>query len=126
MQVFATKAFRRFQRKESIDEATLCEAIGRAERGLAGADLGAGLIKQRVGRPGQGRRGGYRTIVAYRKETRPVFLYGFPKNAQANIGAADRRDLADYGKMLLDLGEDGIAALIAGDELKEIECHDEK
>jgi len=75
---------------------------------------------------GQGRRGGYRTIVAYRAAARSVFLYGFPKSAQANISAADRRDLTDYGRMLLDLGEDGIAAMIGGDELKEIECHDEE
>jgi hypothetical protein len=126
LRVFVTKTFKRFQRKEAIGSETLCEAIQRAGRGLIDADLGAGLIKQRVGRPGQGRRGGYRTIIAYRKETRSVFLYGFPKNTQANIGAADRRDLTDYGMMLLDLGEEGIAAMIEAEELMEIECHDEE
>ena len=55
-----------------------------------------------------------------------MFLYGFPKNTQANIGAADRRDLTDYGMMLLDLGEEGIAAMIEAEELMEIECHDEE
>ncbi len=114
-----TKAFRRFQRKECIDGETLCETISRAELGLIDADLGSGLIKQRVARVGQGRRGGYRTAA------RAVFLYGFPKCAQANISAADRRDLADYGRMLLNLGEDGIAATIDGDELEEVECDDE-
>ncbi len=126
MRVFVTKAFWRFQRKESIEDETLCEAIARAERGLIDADLGSGLIKQRVARIRQGRRGGYRTIIAYRTAARSAFLYGFSKSAQANISAADRRDLTDYGRMLLDIGEDGIAAMIAGGELREIECHDEE
>lgn len=52
MRVFVTKAFRRFQRKERIDDETLCEAISRAELGLIDADLGSGLIKQRVARVG--------------------------------------------------------------------------
>jgi hypothetical protein len=38
-------------------------AIDRADRGLIDADLGGGLIKQRVARSGQGKTGGYRTIV---------------------------------------------------------------
>ncbi|MGO8779401.1 MAG: type II toxin-antitoxin system RelE/ParE family toxin [Rhodomicrobium sp.] len=69
-----TKAFRRFQRKERIDDETLCEAISRAELGLIDADLGSGLIKQRVARVGQGRSGGHRTIIAYRTAARSVFL----------------------------------------------------
>ncbi len=49
------------------------------------ADLGGGLIKQRVARAGQGRSGGYRMIVAYRVKDRAVFLYGFAKNERENI-----------------------------------------
>ena len=45
----------------------LCDAIARAERGLVDADLGGGLIKQRVARRGGGRSGGYRTVIAYRE-----------------------------------------------------------
>jgi hypothetical protein len=41
------------------------------------ADLGGGVIKQRVARVGQGRSGGYRMLVAYRAGARAVFLYGF-------------------------------------------------
>ncbi len=63
---------------------------------------------------------------AYRTAARSVFIYGFPKSAQADISAADRRDLTDFGRLLLDLGDDGIAAMIEEDELKEIECHAEE
>lgn len=63
----------------------LCEAIERAERGLIDADLGAGLIKQRVARPGAGRSGGYRTLIFFRAETRAVFAFGFAKSDLANL-----------------------------------------
>jgi len=54
LRVFKNTWFRRFARKESITDAMLCEAVRRAERGLIDADLGGGLIKQRVERPGAG------------------------------------------------------------------------
>ena len=119
------KAFRLFQRKERIDDDALCEAIARAEHGLIDAALGAGLIKQRVARKGQGRSGGFRTIIAYRAAERSVFVYGFAKSARVNVSKADERDLADYGAMLLSLDDDGIETIMAGDELKEIDCDGE-
>ncbi|HUD14688.1 MAG TPA: type II toxin-antitoxin system RelE/ParE family toxin [Terracidiphilus sp.] len=85
MQVFKTKWFARFARNEQIADKSLQEAIARAERGLIDADLGGGLIKQRVARPGKGRSGGYRMIVAYRANHRAVFLLGFAKSERENI-----------------------------------------
>lgn len=85
MRIFKTKGLVRFARREKIADASLQEAIARAEQGLIDADLGGGVIKQRVARPGQGRSGGYRVIVAYRVKNRAVFLYGFAKNERANI-----------------------------------------
>ncbi len=89
MRVFKTRDFARFARKEGIDDARLCEAIERAERGLIDADLGGGVIKQRVARPGKGRSGGYRTLIAYRTEARAVFVYGFAKSTKDNVTAAE-------------------------------------
>ena len=57
MRVFKTKKFARFARREIVRGATLFEAANRAGRGLIDADLGGGLIKQRVAPPGQGRDG---------------------------------------------------------------------
>ena len=101
--MFLTKSFVRFQRRERIADAALIEAIKRAERGLVDARIGAILIKQRVGRPGQGRSGGYRTVVAYHFGDRAVFLFGFAKSERSNISAADERDLADFGAQILSL-----------------------
>ena len=85
MRIFKTKWLARFARREGIDDRSLRAAIERAERGLIDADLGGGLIKQRVARPGRGRSGGYRMIVGYRVKNRAVFLLGFAKNERENI-----------------------------------------
>lgn len=85
VRVFKTRWFARFARRERISYASPCGAIRRAERGLVDADLGGGVIKQRVARAGQGRWGGYRVLVAYRPRARSVFLFGFAKSARANV-----------------------------------------
>lgn len=124
--VFRTKIFSRFQRRERIADSALCDAVERAERGLVDADLGHGLIKQRVARPGQGRSGGYRTIIAYRSGDRAVFMFGFAKSQRANIADDDLRDLADFGMLLLAMDGEGIETMLAGDELKEVFCDAEE
>ena len=125
MRVFTTKSFQRFQRKESISNWSLCEANDRAERGLIDANLGLGLIKQRVARPGQGRSGGYRTIVAYRDGERAVFLFGFAKSARANLSKAEESDLRAVGALLLALDTNGIDTMITGRGLTEVPCDEE-
>lgn len=98
--VFRTKWVARFARRERITDKSLREAIDRAERGIVDANLGGGLIKQRVAREGQGRSGGYRMLVAYRARGRAVFLYGFAKNEQENIGLDELeslREIAAFG-----------------------------
>ena len=95
-----TKSFRRFQRKERNADAALSDAIARAERGLIDADLGSRFIKQRIGRPGQGRSGGYRTVVAFVVGNRAFFLYGFAKSDRDNISATDEREMAGFGALL--------------------------
>jgi len=126
LRIFKTKSFVRFQRKERIENEPLCEAVACAERGLIDADLGHGLIKQRVARRGEGKRGGYRTILAYRAGERSVFLFGFAKNKQENISKADERDLKDYGAVILALDTRGIEIMIRGNELTEIDCYGKK
>jgi hypothetical protein len=95
VRVFVTKWFTRYMRQERISDRLLCEAIARAELGVIDANLGGGLIKQRIARSGSGRSGGYRTLIAYRTARRTVFLYGFAKNERDNIGT---RELAESGR----------------------------
>ncbi len=125
MRVYKTKEFRRFARKERIADAKLCEAVERAGKGLIDADLGGGLIKQRVARPGQGRSGGYRTLMAFRAKERTVFVYGFPKSERENINAEELEYWQRVAKAYLQMIDVQIAILIEQDELMEVNCNDE-
>ncbi len=124
MRIFKTRAFGRFARKERISDAALCEAIDRAERGLVDADLGGHVIKQRVARPGQGRSGGYRTLVAFRIETRAVFLHGFAKSEQDNISDDELSELRKAAGEVLGWSDDDVATLLDGGKWMEVMCDD--
>ena len=119
--VFKTKWLARFARRERITDEGLREAIDRAERGLVDADLGGGLIKQRVAREGHGRSGGYRMLIAYRARGRAVFLYGFAKNEQENIGPDEVASLREIAAAWLDADADRITGAIEARELQEVE-----
>ena len=120
MPVYAIKGFERFRRKERISNDVLLRAIERATSGLIDADLGGGLIKQRVARPGQGKRGGYRTIIAFRAGQRAVFLFGFAKNARDNIAPEDLARWRLIGADLLKASDQAIRTAIDDNELTEV------
>lgn len=63
VRVFKVKGFARFQRRERIADSALARVVRNAEDGLVDADLGGGLVKQRIARPGQGKSGGFRTVI---------------------------------------------------------------
>ncbi len=77
MKVYKSKWFAKFARKERIVDAKLCEAVRNAEHGLIDADYGGGVIKQRISRPNEGKSGGYRSIILFRKGEISFFVYGF-------------------------------------------------
>jgi hypothetical protein len=66
VRIYKSKWFHRFTRREGIPDSALRDAVARAEKGQIDADLGGGVIKQRIARPGEGRSAGYRTILFFR------------------------------------------------------------
>lgn len=96
MRIYKSKWFVRFAKKEHIADAKLFEAIENAEKGLIDADYGDGLIKQRIARAGEGKSGGYRSIILFRKGERSIFVYGFAKSDQDNIDKSDERDSRNW------------------------------
>lgn len=101
--IFKTRWFERFARKERIGDAVLVDAIERAEKGQLDADLGAGVIKQRIARPRQGKSGGYRTVIFFRRGERAVFAYGFAKSERANIDPGEEKQLKEAARRVLRL-----------------------
>ena len=121
MRVFKTKWFARFARRERISDRSLAEAVRRTERGLVDADLGGGVIKQRLARPGQGRSGGYRVLIAYRRDVKAVFLYGFAKSERDNVDDDELLTARDIAKGWLEADANGIARAIAEGLIQEVD-----
>ena len=123
MRIFKNAWFDRFARRQKIQDATLREAVHRAERGLVDADLGGGVIKQRVARPGQGRSGGYRTLILYRQAHRAFFVYGFAKSQQANISGEEEAAFKKAARHVLELTDQQLATLIQNGQFSEVDDH---
>jgi len=125
VRVFKTRWFARFARSEGIADRSLREAIERAERGLIDADLGGGLIKQRVARRGQGRSGGYRVIVAYLAGSKAFFLHGFAKSDRDNVDDDEVVAFKKFGRRLLTADTETLNGMFEDGSLKEVD-DDEK
>ena len=126
MRILKSKWFMRYARQERIDDDSLCDAIERAERGLVDADLGGGIIKQRVARAGQGRSGGFRLLIGYRSGNRAVFLYGFAKNERENITPDDLDTLREIGAAWLDAKYERLEYAINEGQISEVSYDDRK
>jgi hypothetical protein len=122
VKVFKTKWFRRFARREGIADETLCEAVARAVHGQIDADLGSGVIKQRIARKGQGRSGGYRSLIVYRAEDRAIFVFGFAKSEREDLEPDELRDLRKTAKLLLAYDAEQLEEAVVNDELWEVRC----
>ena len=125
MRIFKTRWFTRFARGERITDGGLSQAIARAGQGLIDADLGGGVIKQRVARPGRGRSSGYRLLIAYRAQHRAVFLYGFAKRARENIDPDELVTLREIAAKWLAADAKHIAQALNEGVLQEV-TYDEK
>lgn len=126
LRVFKTKWFASFARRERISESSLVEAVQRAQRGLVDADLGGGVVKQRVARPGQGRSGGYRVLMAYRRDAKAVFLYGFAKSERGNIGDDELETARDLAKAWLEADAARIARAVTDGLIQEVDYDEEE
>ncbi|MCY4590323.1 MAG: type II toxin-antitoxin system RelE/ParE family toxin [Alphaproteobacteria bacterium] len=125
MRTFKTKPFGRFTTREEIEDGALCEAVERAAKGLIGADLGGGVIKQRIARRGQGRSGGFRVIVAFRRGERAFFVHGFAKSDRENLRSRELTALRSLADEMLGLDAAGLEAMLANGTISEVDCDDQ-
>jgi len=113
MRIFKNTWFTRFAGKEGITDGELREAVNQLETGhrrqrVGGADLGGGVYKIRLARPGEGKSGGYRVIVFFRSEERTFYEYGFAKSNRANISRKELKMLKETAKKYFSMTPDQI------------------
>ncbi|MFI4955911.1 MAG: type II toxin-antitoxin system RelE/ParE family toxin [Gammaproteobacteria bacterium] len=90
MKIYKTHVFDKWIKKEGITNSTLQEAIDEMCDGIIDADLGGGLVKKRMAKPGHGKRGSYRILLAFRSNSRAIFLTGFSKSDMDNITSDEK------------------------------------
>lgn len=122
MRIFKTKPFLRFARKEGISDADLCEAVGRADDGRIDADLGGGVIKQRISREGEGKSGGFRTIILFREGENAFFVFGFAKKDRTNITRDELAAFRKLARQMLPMRDDALKAAIKNETITEVVC----
>jgi Uncharacterized protein conserved in bacteria len=120
MRILKTPWFSRFAEKESLVDESLIVVVDQLEAGLFDADLGSGVYKQRLARPGQGKSGGYRVLVCFRQGMRCFFVYGFPKSSRGNMTVGEKNDLKKLAKILFAMTDEQLDASVKAGAFQEI------
>ncbi len=98
----------------------LVEAIKRAEKGSIDADLGSGVIKQRIARIGQGKSRGYRSIIIIHRGKMAFFVFGFSKNDRESLHQDEEEEFRNMAKYLLAISEKDLAKALAKGDFVEV------
>lgn len=123
MRILKTLALHKWASKERVSDNRLKDAVQEIEQGLVDADLGGHVFKKRVALSGRGKSGGARTLLAYNKDDRTFFMYGFVKNQRANIKPDELKALKLLAEQLLSLNNQALDKAIKAGELIEVK-HD--
>jgi hypothetical protein len=119
LRIFKTRTIAKLTRQNRIADASLVAVVEWASRGLIDADLGGRIIKQRVARRGQGRRGGFRPLIAFGSH-RSAFLFGFAKSESENIDDAELTTLQEIADSFLKAGDGKIEQALRDGTLVEV------
>jgi hypothetical protein len=111
MRAYLTGSFDRDAKRDGLSDEDCQEAIRKAERGLIDADLGGGLIKQRIPRGNQGAARGSRAVIFYKRGKVAVFLHVFPKSRKANLSKSELAEYLKAAQVLEKLSEEAFRAL---------------
>ena len=117
MECFKYRHFASWAKSERITDVELKNALSEINAGLVDADLGNGLLKKRVAKKGQGKRGGYRMLLAFKQGYRTFFIYGFAKNQRENITNKERQIYRKLAEIYLALDDGEIEKLVRSGEI---------
>ncbi len=120
MDIYKNKLFNKWAQKEKLSDNTLIEVAEEVINGSVEADLGGYLFKKRVPKPGAGKSGGYRVLLAYKKGNRIIFLHAFAKNKKANISSKEKDALMIIAKSFMAATKKQLQALIKQGSILEV------
>jgi len=111
-----TKWFDKWSKKNLLSDKKLLDTLRNISNNLGVVNLGGALYKIRVNKEGQGKSGGFRTIVVYRQSEIAIFVYGFSKNVNSNLNKEELTDLKILSKDLLSMNKQVYQNLVAQGE----------
>jgi hypothetical protein len=120
LRVLKNRGFARAASKDGLPDQALRVAATEIDAGLIDARLGGLLLKKRIGKGGRGKSGGFRTIAAYQRQDRLVFLYLFSKNERDNITEKERVALSELGDRYMRLSASMLDQLVIKGILTEV------
>lgn len=118
--VLKTRTFTRWAKREGLADDELADAVSEMKEGLIDARLGGGVVKKRIAKPGQGKRGGYRVILASNLGDRWVFMFGFAKHERDNIDDKELRLMKELAAAFLAMDEQRLKRALTAGEVVEI------
>ena len=98
-----TKWFNKWAKKNAVSDKNLQKTIENLSNNLGTTDLGSGLYKIRTPKLGQGKSGGFRTLVVFREADIAIFIYGFAKTDKDNLDSQELRYFKKLAKDLLQI-----------------------
>lgn len=120
MHILKTKPFNRWAEELELSDFALVKAIDEMSNGLYEANLGGHVYKKRMAIAERGKKGGVRTIVAFRIQKTAIFMYGFSKNTRDNISKKEEKALKELAKIYFHYDEKQIHQAIKVGELIEV------
>ena len=124
MQVYKTKWFARFANKENISDASLYEAVRRAEKGNVDVDHHGGVISQRIAREGQGTRKGYRTVILLKQGDKAFYVHGYERKNQNRIEKKQLMRYKEMAKHILNQNDEELNIDIQNGEIIKVKYND--
>jgi len=120
MRIFQYRSFKKWAKDEGLTDSDLLLVVQEMEEGLVGNNLGGNVYKKRIKLEGRGKRGGARTIIAYKTKEKAFFVIGFAKNEKDNIDNEEEQALKRFAKELLRYADEQLKRAVAAEELCEL------
>jgi len=118
--IFKTPDFVTWAKDEGVNDKALLDAVKEIEAGLIDANLGGNVLKKRVAREGQGKSGGFRTLLAFKSQDKSFFMFGFAKNERENISVKEKAVLKAMAKELFAYDDEQLTQALKAKALYEI------
>ena len=123
MAIYVTRRFARFARRNRLGKQDLRTLARDVVAGHVDADLGGGVLKQRIARRGGGKSGGFRVLVLFKRGSNLFYVDGFAKNVRGNIDAVDLAALRWLADQYLDASAASLCGWVERGELEIIDGH---